>query len=172
MGSVGNTIYVRTDANELLSVNTETGEACVLYEGNLLSDNNLINVYEDGIIVIAEATVYWSDLEKVDFKNIVNLQGYSQSWLGIDRIDNMIYFVVEYEDADQVQTGIASLDLSSKEVSLYHTFTGWKNRSLHVSDIMIGENGFYYVNAVHSKMAGGGLYYYDVQDDKYIRIAN
>ena len=99
LGSANNMVYMILDGKELISVNMETGEERSLCESNLLSGSNLIRLYEDGIIILGYAEIYWSDL-------------------------------------------------------------------------VIGENGFYYVNATHSKIAGGGIYYYDSQKDKYIRIAN
>lgn len=173
LGSANNMVYMIVDEKELISINMETGEEKSLCESSLLSGFNLIRLYEDGIIILGEAEIYWSDLDEIDFKNIANLQKYKQSWLGLDRVDNTVYFVVSYEDDNgNLKEGIAALDLESGKVSSYHEFTGWKNRSLHVYDLMIGENGFYYENATHSKIAGGGIYYYDSQKDRYIRIAN
>lgn len=172
IGVIDNHVYIRNYDNQLLTVNVDTGEEKVTCESELLSVNNLIAIYEDGMIVFDDNSVYWSDLVGFEFEKIASLGEYNQFLYGIDRIGNTIYFVVEYDDSGRTKNAIASLDLESQNISLYHTFTGWKNRNLHVSDILMEDDGFYYMNSTNSKTAGGGLYYYNMQDETYTRILN
>lgn len=171
-GVVNDIIYIRTYDGQLLTVNAETGEENVVCESSLLSAENLMCVYEDGMVIFKDNAIYWSDLTDVQFDKIAVLDGYSPFLYGIDRRDDMIYFVVEYDENGSTRQGIASLDLETEHISLYQEFSGWKNRNVHVSDIRVGENGFYYINATHSKLSGGGLYYYNMQEDTFVRIAD
>lgn len=180
IGAGGNDIYMLSYEQEqgsLWSIDMESGEERKIYEDELFLVESGFWIYEDSIIWRSDNNGFldiWEiDLDTLERQTIARTDEYHSTGLGICYVDDMIYYVSHYyDDNDHILDGIAAADAKTKSVFLYQELSTLDIQTLHVSDIFMGKDGFYFINSTNSKVAGGGLYYYNMQDKSNKLIEN